>query len=244
MSVSVGSVQRCQTLVNHLGFHPALVLDGVDGPLTTTGIRWAQKLLGVVVDGVWGSASDASAQRRLAPIPTPGPPLFSKDVNVLATRWVAHWVGPKEQYGANDGPWLRAEEHSVGDDWMWRGHNPYCAEIGVRVAYQAAAGVNLHLDFPSVNWAYCPSIASAIRGGLKGGKRQWHAVAPEKLRDGDVVLFDWNGDGVADHVGHAVGSVSGGSVATIEANTGAARTEGIWRCVRSVGVILVGGRLL
>lgn len=59
--------------------------------------------------------------------------------------------------------------------------------------------------------AYTPTMLAA---GKKAGK----AVATKDAKPGDVVYFDWGGDGVTDHVG-IVESNNGSYLTTIEGNT-------------------------
>lgn len=64
-------------------------------------------------------------------------------------------------------------------------------------------------------WAYCPYIladAKANRNGLT-------LIKAAQVKPGDVVLFDWNHDGTADHVGLTTSTVKNGSFSTIEGNT-------------------------
>ena len=44
-------------------------------------------------------------------------------------------------------------------------------------------------------------------------------VAPEEAKAGDIIFFDWGNNGTIDHVG-IVESVNGGTVNTIEGNSG------------------------
>lgn len=43
-------------------------------------------------------------------------------------------------------------------------------------------------------------------------------VPVSDVRAGDLVLFDWNGDRIPDHIGFAAGSISQGSFPTVEGN--------------------------
>lgn len=52
---STADVQRA---VNGLGYRPPLAVDGINGPLTETGVRWLQARVGASVDGVWGSETE------------------------------------------------------------------------------------------------------------------------------------------------------------------------------------------
>lgn len=99
----------------------------------------------------------------------------------------------------------------------------YAAQV--KAAYFAANGVPYCAMF--VSWvfsaiggsifgdgrvyAYCPFIERDARA--KGRLRSFEEIQP-----GDVLLFDWNDDGLADHVGFAARRV-GDYVHTIEGNT-------------------------
>jgi len=69
----------------------------------------------------------------------------------------------------------------------------------------------LNLDGLS-NRNYCPTIKD---WGRKKGIWQEGGATPKA---GDAILFDWNGDGTADHIG-IVEKVEGGKVYTIEGNS-------------------------
>jgi len=50
---------------------------------------------------------------------------------------------------------------------------------------------------PGVRWAYCPYMVNDARAQRHG----LNIVPRDKVQAGDIVLFDWKGDGVSDHVG-------------------------------------------
>lgn len=60
--------------------------------------------------------------------------------------------------------------------------------------------------------AYCPTV-------LEWGRSNGLTVGKSNGQYGDIVLFDWNGDGVADHIGLIIGKNSDGSYQTVEGNT-------------------------
>lgn len=67
-----------------------------------------------------------------------------------------------------------------------------------------------------VDWAYVPFFLYAAEHGLSGIA----IVRPEFARPGDPVCFDWDDDGVADHIGLLRTNVtSSGAFKTIEGNT-------------------------
>lgn len=82
---------------------------------------------------------------------------------------------------------------------------PYCACYTSWVMDQAKVSV---AGLPA---AYCPYIC---RDGVKAGK----TVSKYDAQPGDVVLFDWDNDGLSDHVG-IVESNFGSYLQTIEGNT-------------------------
>ena len=75
--------------------------------------------------------------------------------------------------------------------------------------------------------AYCPFVVNYAKNN-----GAW-ITDPSKFRAGDCLLFDWNGDNVADHIGLLV-SWNGASGQTIEGNAG----DAVSLCTRSVGQII------
>lgn len=74
----------------------------------------------------------------------------------------------------------------------------------------------------------------------------WPEVGPEQVRAGDLPLWDWDGDGIPDHIEFAY-SVDhpGGEITTLSANTGpkpgTPQPRGIYRKTREIGPSLFGG---
>lgn len=107
---------------------------------------------------------------------------------------------------------------------------PYCAMFVSWVLHQC--GVNF-------TYAYCPYIERDFRS---------KTVPKAQARPGDVVLFDWGGDGVADHVGLCEAN-RGSYLQTIEGNTssgsGGSQSNGgvVARRTRGFGTIRMVVRL-
>jgi hypothetical protein len=65
-------------------------------------------------------------------------------------------------------------------------------------------------------WAYCPYMLSAARRNADG----LTLVSRANVRAGDIVLFSWRQNGVADHVGIMAGEVdAAGNFQSVEGNT-------------------------
>lgn len=69
------------------------------------------------------------------------------------------------------------------------------------------------------NKAYCPTIWNW--GVAKGySVNKWSGA-----KEGDLVLFDWEVDGVCDHIGFAIKDNGNGTVQTVEGNTNGGRVQ-------------------
>lgn len=92
---------------------------------------------------------------------------------------------------------------------VWYGMNdqPWCAMFVSYCFYQA----NLPLKIStSKGFAYCPY-------GVKWFREKGQLLKTPKI--GDVVFFDWQNDGVSDHVGIVESVNTDGTITTIEGNT-------------------------
>lgn len=112
----------------------------------------------------------------------------------------SRWTDP--QTGTKYGRWYA---QITGVSYYGQNGVPYCAMFVSWVFNRAGAKC---VGLPA---AYCPYI---VRDARNAGK----AVSARNAQPGDLVLFDWAGDGVADHVG-IVESNTGSSIRTIEGNT-------------------------
>lgn len=112
----------------------------------------------------------------------------------------SRWDDPEA--GTKYGRWYAGQ---TGEPYYGESGVPYCAMFVSWVFAQAGA------TCPGLPGAYCPYVE---RDGRSAGR----AVAKSSAQPGDVVLFDWGGDGVADHVG-IVERNNGSYLTTIEGNT-------------------------
>ncbi len=95
----------------------------------------------------------------------------------------------------------------------------WCADFATFALGQAYGGMDkIPGNFASTcpNTAYCPSIVE-----WANGNGSW-TTDPNTLQPGDLVLFDWDGDGTSDHVGIFVSVNSDGTINTVEGNTSGA----------------------
>ena len=119
----------------------------------------------------------------------------------------------------------------TGEPYYGESGVPYCAMFASWVFAQAGASC------PGLPSAYCPYI---VRDAYAAGATPYN----EDARPGDLVLFDWGGDGVADHVGIVEANhPSERYLTTIEGNTssGSAGSQGngggVYRRNRSYSVV-------
>lgn len=134
----------------------------------------------------------------------------------------SRWSDPEA--GTRYGRWYAKK---TGNSYYGQSGVPYCAMFVSYVFAQAGASC------AGLPGAYCPTMLSAASG---------HTVPKAQARPGDVVYFDWGGDGIVDHVG-IVEANNGSHLTTIEGNTssGASGSQGngggVYRRTRSFGVV-------
>jgi cell wall-associated NlpC family hydrolase len=187
-------------------------IDGEYGPITANATKdakfyigwqakavtpaYGQSLHKVLVGEVKLTKSQEQRRRQRLAVP----PAAGKRRKMLAEA-VSH-LGEKESpFGSN-----------ICRFSKWYGlTGPWCAMFvsycGVRAGLTAFERAS--------HWAYCPYMVSDALAGRNGLRARGKNEAPQP---GDIVLFDWGGDGVADHVGiFERGSRS--SFSSIEGNT-------------------------
>ena len=112
----------------------------------------------------------------------------------------SRWDDPEE--GTKYGRWF-AEK--TGEPYYGKSGVPYCAMFASWCADRAGVKV------PGLPGAYCPTM-------LQAGIDADDDYSASNAEPGDIVYFDWQSDGVADHVG-IVESNNGSYLTTIEGNT-------------------------
>lgn len=123
----------------------------------------------------------------------------------VAQREVGYsrWADP--QTGTKYGRWYATH---TGVPYYGANGVPYCA------MFVSWCAVHAGIALDGGVFAYCPTGEHNLR---KAGREvsSWRDAKP-----GDIVFFDWNKDGISDHVG-IVTRVIGGTLETIEGNTSA-----------------------
>lgn len=137
----------------------------------------------------------------------------------------SRWSDP--QAGTKYGRWYAAK---TGSPYFGRSGVPYCAMFVSWVLSSAG------MTPPGGIFAYCPT-------GLNNARRLGRVHDKRSAAPGDIVFFDWNKDGIADHVG-IVTANRGSYLETIEGNTSSGRRGsqsnggGVYRRARSLSLVL------
>jgi peptidoglycan hydrolase-like protein with peptidoglycan-binding domain len=219
-------VAALQRRLRAAGCDPGPV-DGIYGPLTRRAVRRYQRKHHLPVTG----EVDGGTVRRLvnpahrpstvggsSPTPIGGVGAgTAHDVVRLAESQLGEGEHPPGSNNTKYGSWYSPRDPA----------EPWCARF-VSWVY-AKAGHPLPAIDGAKGFQYCPDAVNwARRHGV------WHA-GTGGVRPGDIVLFDWNGDGVADHTGIATShAAADGSVHTVEGNA----ENVVGRHVRGRGVVL------
>lgn len=134
------------------------------------------------------------------------------------------WDDPQD--GTKYGRWFAK---LVGDAYYGASGVPYCAMFDSWALAEAGATA------PGFPGAYCPWLVSAIRSAGR-------AIPASEARPGDIVLFDWEGDGTSDHVGFVESNDPYARTLTcIEGNTTGpdGRSGSVARRVRSYSTVVL-----
>lgn len=207
-------VERLQRALQRQGFSPGGV-DGSFGPQTRAAAVAFQRAKGLSADGVVGPATWRALDGAGVTPPVTPP---SGDLRARMLDAARGQLGTVEASNHNDGAVLKYPRA------FGRGSEAYCADFVSWVSRQSGG---------RMNECYCPTIVNELRasGAWKGNANP---------QPGDLVLFDWNHDGTADHVGLVERVNSDGSLTTIEGNTSNPQTgqEGVWRRTRARSSVL------
>lgn len=147
-------------------------------------------------------------------------------INIAAKELgYSRWKDPNP--GTKYGRWYAGK---TGSQYFGHSGVPYCAMFVSWVL--SAAGMTP----PGGIFAYCPT-------GLNNARRLGRVHDKRSAAPGDIVFFDWNQDGVADHVG-IVTANRGSFLETIEGNTSPgvrgsqSNGGGVYRRARSLSLVI------
>lgn len=139
----------------------------------------------------------------------------------------SRWDDPEP--GTKYGRWYA---DYTGDSYFGESGVPYCAMFVSWCMNQADASAS------GIPGSYCPYI-------LDAGRNEDRMVYNEDAEPGDMVLFDWGGDGVADHIGFVeVNYPDQYYMQTVEGNTSSGYSGsqsnggGVYRRTRSYSSII------
>ncbi|HEY1088416.1 MAG TPA: peptidoglycan-binding protein [Archangium sp.] len=206
-------VETMQRALARHGFIPGDI-DGSFGPATRSAVVRFQRAKGLEADGVVGP----NTWRALTgSVVAPTPPPSNGNVRDRIVDIARGELGTLES-GNNRGAALKYPQH------FGRGAEAWCADFTSYVLQKAG------LD---MNDPYTPSVVNQL-------KRDGNWKGKSNPQPGDLVLFDWDGDREADHIGIVERVNPDGTIATIEGNTENPQTgqEGVWRRTRTMGTIL------
>lgn len=203
-------VSKAQTILKNLGYYNGRI-DGIYGQQTAAATRaakwdlgYAEKNVnssfgGVLLDFLIDLKKPTLLMRRRAGIRH-----NKQTVGDAALAEASKYIGVSEQPPGSNKVMFSAWYGMTG---------PWCAMF-VTYCFVAAKSKSF---IKGSKYAYCPYVladAKASRNGLR-------IVPKTEARTGDIVLFDWNKDGVADHIGIVVKppAKKKATFTTIEGNT-------------------------
>jgi hypothetical protein len=201
-------VHHVQVELRRHHFSPGPI-DGAYGPATAKAVRAFQRAAGLEVDGILGAKT--LARLALADDPVPMPAHMGREpAGFQALEWMEARLGMTEDPpGSNRCP-ITAEFGLIG---------PWCM-MAVSLAFKHGAGIILGDDTPPP-WGYWPGRGFAYVPAFEAWAKTrgyWEGVrTPDP---GWVACYDWNGDGIADHVGIVKRYLGGGRFLALEGNTG------------------------
>jgi hypothetical protein len=207
-----------------------LEVDGEYGPMTAAAAkRWRHKMGFKVVSGVmperaqrillgeWPLSPVEKARAKTREIASHRAET-QLSVPEKAVRWMEERAGLTESpRSSNRVPKLQADGKAAGLSsslygmgWPWCAYATSLSNL-VSGGHHGWAGLIKGWTNP----LYCPTILA----DAKAGKNGLRVVPKDEAKRGDLLLFDWQGDGTMDHIGRARAPWKDGKISTVEGNT-------------------------
>ena len=168
-------------------------IDGVFGPQTAAAAKQAKWMIGyhkrqcvqtygqALHDYLTGKKKPSRLMRRRADARK----VSHRPMRERALAESVKWIGTKESPPNSN--------KVMFSDWYGL-RGPWCAMFVTWCYTQAGSKA---FDPKKARWAYCPFMVNDARA-----QRNGIIVVPvDKVQPGDIAMFDWQGDGVSDHVG-------------------------------------------
>lgn len=202
-------VLRAQTILQNKGFFVGK-LDGIFGEITGRACSQAKFQLGYAEKTIKPSY-DVTLELYLSgkKKPTPAMRVRANQRRKKKTLGEQALAIAKQYVGVKENP--PGSNRVMFSDWYGT-IGPWCAMF-VSYCFVKAKSKSF---VRGQRWAYCPYILDDARHNRNG----LTVVREDDAKTGDIVLFDWEHNGVADHVGIIVTPPNGGiSFISCEGNT-------------------------
>jgi hypothetical protein len=201
-------VDRAQRILTNRGYFVGTI-DGVFGEITGRACVDAKYALGYAAKNVKPSyGTDLEAFLSGKKKPTPAMRIRANQRKKKVTLGAAALKVAREYVGVKENP--PGSNKVMFSEW-YGVVGPWCAMF--RTYCMVKAGSKTFAK--GTRYAYCPYILTDAKQN-----RGMTVVQPDNARSGDIVLYSWNNDGVANHVGLVATPPKGGiSFLALEGNT-------------------------
>lgn len=202
-------VDRAQRILTNRGYFVGSI-DGVFGELTGRACVDAKYSLGYAAKNVKPSyGTDLEAFLSGKKKPTPAMRIRASQRSKKVALGSAALKVAREYVGVKENP--PGSNKVMFSEW-YGVVGPWCAMFLTYCMVQAGSKTFAK----GTRYAYCPYILTDAKQN-----RGMTVVQPDDARSGDIVLYSWNHDGVANHVGLVATPPNGGiSFLALEGNTG------------------------
>ena len=203
------SVDRAQRILTNRGYFVGTI-DGVFGEITGRACVDAKYALGYAAKNVKPSyGTDLEAFLSGKKKPTPAMRIRANQRKKKVTLGAAALKVARKYVGVKENP--PGSNKVMFSEW-YGVVGPWCAMFLTYCMVQAGSKTFAK----GTRYAYCPYILTDAKQN-----RGMTVVQPDNARSGDIVLYSWNDDGVANHVGLVATPPKGGiSFLALEGNTG------------------------